>query len=121
MHEPAEFAEIVASLEASNGRRLNGSARELCLQAFEQNAFGFAACVSEAGRRGTTNSIGLLVRMVRDGDWDVPALESPRAPPPSPEPVRGRGVCFVCDHPADNAYLIAGQWYCPAHEGLAPG
>jgi hypothetical protein len=117
MHEPTEFAEIVARLEASNGRRLNGAARGLCLEAFEQNEFGFSACVSEAMRRGTTNSIGLLVRMVRDRDWDVPAPEPPPAPP---APERGLGTCFVCEQPFDEACLIAGQWYCSAHEGLAP-
>jgi hypothetical protein len=116
MHEPSEFAEIVARLEASHGRRLNGAARSLCLEAFEQNEFGFSACVAEAMRRGTTNPIGLLVRMVRDRDWDVPTLE----PAPPQEPVRGQGVCFVCEQPFDDAYLIGGQWWCPEHEGLAP-
>jgi hypothetical protein len=123
MHEPTAFTEIVATLEVDNGRRLNGSGRELCLRAFTQNQVGFAACVNEALRRGRHNSLGLLVRMVRDGDWNVPQPEppsSPSSPPPPPEPVRGRGVCFVCEREHDDSLFVAGQWWCVDHEGEAP-
>jgi hypothetical protein len=88
MQEPDSFAEIVAPLEVSIGRRLNGSGRILCLRAFEENAHGFAACAGEALRRGRENPLGLLVKMVRDGDWNVPP------PQAAPSPINGSG----CTH-----------------------
>jgi hypothetical protein len=78
MQEPAAFAETVAKLEYGAGRRLSGPYRAVCLQAFEQNERGFRACVEAALQRAKQNPVGLLVKMVRDGDWNVPE------PPPAP-------------------------------------
>jgi hypothetical protein len=115
--------------------------RTLCLQGFEENERGFRACANEALRRGKTNPLGLLMRMVRDRDFDVPApepLPEPIAtleasigrrlndvdvpapePPPPPPPARGRGVCVACDREAEDALYRSGQWWCPKHEGSA--
>jgi hypothetical protein len=90
MHEPAAFTETVAKLEYDTGRRLSGPYRLACLRAFEQNERGFRACVDAALRRGRENKVGLLVRMVRDGDWNV------APPPPAPAPVNESG----CTHEA---------------------
>jgi len=76
----ASFDETVARLENVVGRRLNGSGRALCLEAFNENERGFRACVDEALRRGQTNPLGLLMRMVRDGDWNVPPSPTGGAP-----------------------------------------
>jgi hypothetical protein len=122
MHEPAEFVEIVGELEVSVGRRLNGPGRKLCLLAFEENERGFHACALEALRRGRTNPLGLLVKMVKQRDWDVRMLE-PEAPTAAPfeRPVtRGRGSCFVCGDEVDEALFVGGQWWCSKHEGQAP-
>ena len=85
MQEPNAFAEIVARVEVVIGRRLNGPGRLLCLRAFEENEHGFVACVNEALRRGRENPLGLLVKMVRDGDWNVP--------PPETTPVVNESGC----------------------------
>jgi len=96
MQEPADFAEILAPLEARAGRRLNGGGRELCAQACAENDVGFRACVGEALRRGRENPLGLLVKMIQDGDWRVTAPEPP--PPPCPSCSLGGGRhLFDCE------------------------
>ena len=70
-----DFDDIVAKLEYGAGRKLSGPYREACLQAFQENERGFRACVDEALRRAKQNPVGLLVKMVQDRDWDVPAPE----------------------------------------------
>jgi hypothetical protein len=82
----ASFDETVARLEDAVGRRLNGSGRVLCLAAFNENERGFRACIDEALRRGQTNPLGLLMRMVHDRDWDI-------GPPPPPKPVVNASGC----------------------------
>jgi hypothetical protein len=88
MQEPAAFAEIVAPLEVRTGRRLNGPGRLQCLRAFKENEYGFGACATDALRRGRENPLGLLVKMVRDRDWNVPPPEG------APSPVNESG----CTH-----------------------
>ena len=80
-----EFVELLAPLEARAGRRLNGAGRGWCLRAFTENPAGFAACVRDALERAELSPLGLLVRMVRDGDH---RLTTP--PPPASRP--------GCDH-----------------------
>jgi hypothetical protein len=62
------FAEIVAPLEVAAAAGLTGPSRVLCLQAFEENADGFRRCAERARQRAQRNPVGLLVRMVKDGD-----------------------------------------------------
>ena len=74
-----EFNAIVAPLEQRSGHRLNGPGRPLCLRAFRENPGGFRSCAARALTKAEKYSdvVGLLVRMAKDGDWDVP-------PPPPP-------------------------------------
>jgi hypothetical protein len=74
-----EFNEVLAPLERLSHRRLTGFGRSLCSRAFDENPDGFRACVERALEKGKGSPVGLLVRMVRDRDFDVPA-----APPPPP-------------------------------------
>jgi hypothetical protein len=78
----SSFDEIVAPLEAGT-ERLNGSGRGACLAAFNENPEGFARIAGEALERGR-NPLGLLCRMVRDGDHLKDGQPTPR--PRSSEP-----------------------------------
>lgn len=71
-----EFDAILAPLEARAGRRLNGRGRAACWRAYLEALDGFLGCAADALERGT-KPLGLLVRMVEDGDHllDVPASE----------------------------------------------
>jgi hypothetical protein len=74
-----EFNEVLAPLERLSRRRLTGFGRSLCSRAFDENPDGFRTCVDRALEKGNSSPVGLLVQMVRDRDYDVPA-----APPPPP-------------------------------------
>jgi hypothetical protein len=70
-----EFEAILAPLEAEAGKRLNGAGRRWCRQAFTENREGLARCAADALERAH-NPVGLLVRMIRDGDHLLPAPPS---------------------------------------------
>jgi integrase len=67
-----EFDEIVAPLERRARQRLTRSGRLDCERAFDENPDGFRACVDRALEKGNGSPVGLLVRMVRDRDFDIP-------------------------------------------------
>jgi hypothetical protein len=71
-----EFSALVSQLESQAAKRLNGPGRSSCLRAFTDNPDGFARCVEEALARGRHSPLGLLVRMVRDGDHQLSAPEA---------------------------------------------
>jgi hypothetical protein len=84
MHaSPDSFAAILEPLERATGQRLNGSARTLCMQAFEECAEGFRLCATKALRRAHSNPVGLLVKMVvKDGEHRRAGRSlAPDAPP----------------------------------------
>jgi hypothetical protein len=64
----AEFAQLVAPLEKTSGRVLGEPGRQRCFSAFFENPEGFRRLVADAERRGTRNTVGLLVRMVQAGE-----------------------------------------------------
>lgn len=68
-----EFAAVLAPLEAETGKRLNGIGRGWCRAAFEENPGGFGRIADDALAKAQLNPLGLLVRMVRDGDHRLPA------------------------------------------------
>jgi hypothetical protein len=73
-----EFASILKPLEEASGKRLGGPGLELCRAAFRENPHGFRLCAKHALRRATENALGLLVRMVDDGDHrGVPPPSAP--------------------------------------------
>jgi hypothetical protein len=72
----AGFDAIIEPLEASAGKRLNGPGLQLCRAAFRENPDGFQLVAKDAHARALVNPLGLLVRMVRDGD------HRQEAPPP---------------------------------------
>jgi class 3 adenylate cyclase len=76
-----EFDALIAPLEAKAGRRLNGAGRGWCLRAFTENSAGFAACARDALERAEHSPLGLLVRMVRDGDHRLAPPSAPQTPP----------------------------------------
>jgi hypothetical protein len=76
-----EFVALLAPLEAKAGRRLNGAGRGWCLRAFTENSAGFAACARDALERAESSPLGLLVRMVRDGDHRLALPPAPQTPP----------------------------------------
>ena len=85
-----EFVALLAPLEAKAGRRLNGAGRGWCVRAFTENPAGFAACARDALERAELSPLGLIVRMVRDGDHRV---TPPPPPPPSPPAVNPKTGC----------------------------
>jgi hypothetical protein len=70
------FEKAIGPLEASAGKRLNGPGLQLCRAAFRENPDGFRLIAADALARALVNPLGLLVRMVRDGD------HRQEAPPP---------------------------------------
>ncbi len=68
----ADFDALVVPLERQVGRPLSGPNRTKCLHAHAENPDGFRRLVDEAGHRGRVNPLGLLVRMVLDGDYRMP-------------------------------------------------
>ena len=64
----AEFAALISPLEVRAGKTLRQPGRGKCLRAFLAPPDGFRRCVDEALARGNRNAIGLLVRMVEDGE-----------------------------------------------------
>jgi hypothetical protein len=73
----ADFAAIIEPLEVRAGKRLNGPGLRRCRAAYDENPDGFRLVAHDALERAVVNPLGLLVRMVRDGDH---LLE----PPPYP-------------------------------------
>ena len=82
-----EFDEIVAPLERRARQRLTRSGRLDCERAFNENPDGFRACVDRALAKGNGSPVGLLVRMCRDGDHDLPKA------PPAPAAVNSTTGC----------------------------
>ena len=58
------FNRAVAELETRAGKPLGEPGRGRCFAAFCESPDGFRRLVHEAGKRGTTNVLGLLVVMV---------------------------------------------------------
>lgn len=67
-NDEAKFKAVIAPLEYEAGKALAGGGRESCLAAFFEKPLGFAICAEDALNRATVNPLGLLIRMVRDGD-----------------------------------------------------
>jgi hypothetical protein len=110
MHAAASFDAIIEPLEVSAGKPLIGRGRQVCLAAYEENPEGFRLIAEEARVRAARNELGLLVRMVLDGDHRIPpgrieairlghaklnGRRAPRpivpSPPPPPCPSCGTG------------------------------
>jgi hypothetical protein len=72
MHAAAGFDAIIEPLEVSAGKPLNGRGRQVCLAGYEENPEGFRLVAGEAQARAARNALGLLVRMVLDGDHRIP-------------------------------------------------
>lgn len=95
-----EFNEIVAPLELRSGQRFTDPGRSACIHAFNENPEEFRSCATRALLKGTS-PLGLLVRMVRDGDHRLPA-----APPAT----NGNGarasreLCADCEMPVDGRH-----------------
>lgn len=69
MHkEPRDFVELVAPLERAARKRLRGDARDRCLAAFRAAPEEVRILADDALGRAHTNPIGLLIRMVDDGE-----------------------------------------------------
>lgn len=86
------FREILAPLEEKARSRLNGVGLNKCFAAFTRDAERFRELAVDALLRGR-NPVALLVRMVNDGDLDLPPLPPPQQPP------HARGVvddCIAC-------------------------
>jgi hypothetical protein len=72
------FAATLAPLIEQAGRPLSGPGLALCVRAFAENPEGFQRVVEDLHRRRRVRSpLGLLIRMIRDGDHRLPV------PPPS--------------------------------------
>jgi hypothetical protein len=73
---PPDFDAVVAPLEAvgddHGSKRLNGPGLDWCLSAFSEAPGGFARCAARAYSRWergeSRRPLGLLCRMVRDGE-----------------------------------------------------
>ena len=105
MHaEPPEFVALVGELEAAAGKRLRNPGRERCLRAFGESPDGFARTALSAKRRARTSPLGLLCKMVEDGEHVLPGT------------MRGAGACFVCNRHSRDALRRGGQWWCSEHE-----
>jgi hypothetical protein len=64
--EPHAFTSLMDGID------LRGAARRVLLEALEREPERVAACVAEWRRKhgeGTARGVGLLVKMVKDGDW----------------------------------------------------
>jgi hypothetical protein len=73
MHAAAAgFDAIIEPLEVSAGKPLYGRGRQVCLVGYEENPEGFRLIAEDAQARATRNALGLLVRMVLDGDHRLP-------------------------------------------------
>jgi hypothetical protein len=72
MHAAAGFDELIEPLEVSAGKPLFGRGRQVCLAGYEENPEGFRLIADEARARAARNALGLLVRMVLDGDHRIP-------------------------------------------------
>jgi hypothetical protein len=70
----AELATVVAPLERAARQPLSGPNRALCQAALDECPLGFPICAERALRRARTSPLGLLVRMVRDGDHRLAQL-----------------------------------------------
>lgn len=68
MQAGKDFAALVAPLELVVGQRLKGKPRRECEDAFAESPEGFARCVDKALVRASVNPVGLLVKLIRDGD-----------------------------------------------------
>jgi hypothetical protein len=88
----ASFDAIVAPLEAAAGKRLNGSGRTACLAAFDESPEGFERIAGKALERAQVNPLGLLIKMVRDGDH----LEESRPATPREPPARRKSSRCSC-------------------------
>jgi hypothetical protein len=94
----SEFDPLVAPLEAmgdENGpKRLNGPGLGWCVDAFNVNPDGFAVCCAralEAGGSGYSRSpLGLLCRMVRDGEHRITTTHGRRPRDARPRTRSGR-------------------------------
>jgi hypothetical protein len=64
----ASFEAIMAPLERATGQTLNGKNRQVCVAAFAESPDGFGACAAKALRIAHSTPIGLLVRLVKDGE-----------------------------------------------------
>lgn len=103
----AKFNAIVAPLERISGK-LNGRGRSDCIRAFDENPEGFRLCATQAliqaRRRGYANPLGLLVKMVRDGQHQIPAAG---------ENGNGSAVCPSCErgggHHLEDCELYVGS------------
>ena len=109
----AEFAEVLAPLEAEAQARLKGWGRKKCLAAFTAHPDAFRNCANEALERGR-NPIGLLVQMVSDSDCDAPAPAAPMRLD------RGHGICVNCGGEAEDSHFLRGQWWCSECEPHGP-
>jgi len=117
--EPPGFAATMSKLERLSPSRLHPRMKPWYLKRYRENPEGFEVTAEESleGR----NPLGLFHSKLSAGLHLGLVAWAPSPPTPKPKPdVRGQGVCFVCEQPFDDAYLIAGQWYCPSHESLAP-
>lgn len=63
-----EFRSIVGPLELRLGRPLAGVGLRKCLRAFAMRPAEFRRLAEDALARGSRNPVGLLVRMVEEGD-----------------------------------------------------
>lgn len=108
----SDFDGLIAPLERKARQGLSGPGRSTCRAAFAENAEGFIACCERVLERTNSSSpLGLLVRMVRDGDHRVPAVEKESSAAAAPAaPSDGSGECFVCGERA--TIREAGQWFC---------
>src|SRR5579862_4774015 len=66
------FDAVIAPLERHAGQRLNGRNRVLLQEAHLSHREGFERCASKAMRISSSSPIGLLVKMVKDGDHRRP-------------------------------------------------
>jgi hypothetical protein len=62
---------LVAELEQAAGKVLGQPARQTCFAAYCEDEDGFRRRVDEAAERGTTNPVGLLIRMVQAGEHRI--------------------------------------------------
>jgi hypothetical protein len=79
------FHAIITPLEELAGKPLGGAGRGLCAAACSENRDGFGRLVNDLlVRDGVRSPLGLLVRMVRDGDHRLPAPEEQSSPESCP-------------------------------------
>jgi len=77
------FEELIAPLEEKACRRLNGPGLIECRAAFAEHPEGFRRCTERAlAKADRYDPVGVLVRMVRDGDCLVRQRERVAAPTP---------------------------------------